>query len=53
MVLDYSETSKQIIDAVGGESPMRGVIFGTIAAVLAIGLAFAITFVLFKDEEVA
>ena len=32
---------------------MRGVIFGTIAAVLAIGLAFAITFVLFKDEEVA
>ncbi len=42
-----------LIQFIGGESPMRGVIFGAIAAVLAIGLAFAITFILFKDEDAA
>lgn len=38
-----------IITFIGGEKPMNGVIFGSIAAVIVIGLSFAIAFMLFKD----
>ena len=40
-----------LIQFIGGESPMRGVIFGSIAAVASIGISFFLTTVLFKDEE--
>ena len=40
-----------LIQFVGGESPFRGVIWGAVSAVLGIGLAFGISYVLFKDEE--
>ena len=42
-----------LIQFIGGESPMRGVIFGAIAAVVSIGLAFFLTTILYKDEEKA
>ncbi|MBP3880026.1 MAG: PTS glucose transporter subunit IIA [Lachnospiraceae bacterium] len=38
-----------LIQFIGGESPMRGVIFGAIAAAVSIGLSFFLTTVLFKD----
>ncbi len=38
-----------LITFIGGENPMHGVIFGAIAAVGIIAIAFAVTFVLFKD----
>ena len=40
-----------LIQFIGGESPMRGVIFGSIAAVASIGISFFLTTFLFKDEE--
>lgn len=40
-----------LIQFIGGDSPMRGVIFGAIAAVVSIGLSFFLTTVLYKDEE--
>ena len=40
-----------LIQFIGGENPMRGVLFGAIAAVLAIGISFFVTFVLYKDEK--
>ncbi|MBQ9049281.1 MAG: PTS glucose transporter subunit IIA [Lachnospiraceae bacterium] len=39
-----------LIQFIGGESPMRGVIFGAIAAAVSIGLSFFLTTVLYKDE---
>ena len=42
-----------LIQFIGGDSPMRGVIFGAIAAVVSIGLAFFLTTILYKDEEKA
>lgn len=38
-----------LIQFIGGESPMRGVIFGAIAAAVSIGLSFFLTTILFKD----
>ncbi len=40
-----------LIQFIGGDSPMRGVIFGAIAAVASIGLSFFLTTVLYKDPE--
>jgi len=40
-----------LIQFIGGDNPMRGVIFGAIAAAASIGLSFFLTTVLFKDEE--
>ena len=42
-----------LIQFVGGPNPFQGVIWGAIAAALGIGLAFAISFVLFRDESEA
>ena len=42
-----------LIQFVGGPNPFQGVIWGAIAAVVGIGLAFAISFILFKDEAEA
>ena len=40
-----------LITFIGGDNPMRGVIFGAIGAVIVIALSFGITFVLFKDPD--
>lgn len=40
-----------LITFIGGDSPMRGVIFGAIGAVIVLALSFGITFVLFKDPD--
>ena len=40
-----------LIQFIGGENPMHGVIFGSIAAVVSIGLSFFLTTVLYKDAE--
>lgn len=40
-----------IIQFIGGEDPMRGVIFGVIGAVIILALSFGISFVLFKDPQ--
>ncbi len=40
-----------LINFIGGENPYQGVIWGAIAAVVGIAIAFAVTFILFKDEE--
>ena len=40
-----------LIQFIGGDKPMNGVIFGAIAAVASIGLSFFITTVLYKDPE--
>ena len=40
-----------LITFIGGDNPMRGVLFGAIGAVIVIGLSFGITFVLFKDPD--
>lgn len=40
-----------IIQFIGGEDPMRGVIFGVIAIVIILALSFGISFVLFKDPQ--
>ncbi len=40
-----------LIQFIGGDSPMRGVIFGAIAAAVSIGLSFFLTTILYKDEE--
>lgn len=40
-----------LIQFIGGDSPMRGVIFGAIGAVISIGLSFFITTILYKDPE--
>lgn len=43
-----------LIQFIGGEgNPMRGLIFGAIGAVLSIGIAFIVTYILFKDEDAA
>ena len=42
-----------LIQFVGGPNPFQGVIWGAISAVLGIGLAFAISFILYKDEQEA
>ena len=38
-----------LITFIGGESPMRGVIFGAIAAVIILAISFVLSFMLFKD----
>ena len=40
-----------LINFIGGENPYSGVIWGAIAAVAGIAIAFAVTFVLYKDED--
>ena len=40
-----------LVQFIGGKDPMHGVIFGAIGAAISIGLAFAISYVLFHDEE--
>ena len=42
-----------LVQFIGGDSPFRGLIWGSICAVIGMGLAFAITFILFKDEHAA
>ena len=42
-----------LIQFIGGDSPFHSVIWGAVCAVVGIGLAFAITYILFKDEESA
>lgn len=43
-----------LIQFIGGEgNPMRGLIFGAIGAILSIGIAFIVTYILFKDEDAA
>lgn len=39
-----------IITFIGGDNPMNGVIWGTIAGILSLVISFAISFILFKDE---
>ena len=40
-----------LIQFIGGENPMHGVIFGAIAAAASIGISFFLTTVLYKDPE--
>lgn len=40
-----------LITFIGGDDPMHGVIFGAIGAVICLALSFAISFILFKDEN--
>lgn len=40
-----------LVTFIGGEDPLHGVIFGGIAAVISIALAFIISFILFKDDK--
>ncbi|MBR6233592.1 MAG: PTS transporter subunit EIIC, partial [Erysipelotrichaceae bacterium] len=40
-----------LINFIGGENPYSGVIWGAIAALVGIAIAFAVTFILYKDEE--
>ena len=42
-----------LITFIGGDNPMRGVVFGAIAAVIILALSFGITFVLYKDSDAA
>lgn len=42
-----------LIQFIGGDSPFHSVIWGAVCAAVGIGLSFAITFILFKDEESA
>ncbi len=38
-----------IISFIGGDNPMRGVIFGAIGAVISIGVSFTLSFIMYKD----
>lgn len=49
-VMGGSPSFFSIIAFIGGDNPMNGVIWGSIAGVLSLVLSFAISFVLFKDE---
>ena len=40
-----------LITFIGGDNPMRGVIFGAIGAAIVLALSFGITFFLFKDPN--
>lgn len=40
-----------LIQFIGGDNPMRGVIFGAIGAAISIGLSFFLTTILYKDPE--
>ncbi len=51
-VMGGSPSALSIIQFVGGEKPMNGVIFGSIAAVIALVVPFVLTFIMFKDPEV-
>ncbi len=48
-VMGGSPSLLTLICFIGGESPMRGVIFGAIGALISIGISFAFTFIAFKD----
>ncbi len=38
-----------LVQFVGGENPMSGVIFGAIGAVISIGISFVLSFIMYKD----
>ncbi|MCD7886738.1 MAG: beta-glucoside-specific PTS transporter subunit IIABC [Clostridiales bacterium] len=38
-----------LIQFIGGDNPMSGVIFGAIGAVLSIGISFTLSFIMYKD----
>lgn len=44
-----SPSIMSLVTFIGGDKPMNGLIFGAIAAVLSIGIAFIVTLILFKD----
>ena len=46
-----SPSLMSLITFIGGDKPFHGVIWGAICAAVGIALAFAITFILYKDEE--
>ena len=46
-----SPSIMSLITFIGGDQPMRGVIFGAIGAVIVIALSFGITMVLYKDPD--